>query len=71
MQPLEAVGMCLKANDVFDQHTVPILSEHARHKIWVKDNGAQPFLYGSNGMPFTLPTFQSTGSTEKKLTRFR
>ncbi|CCC13975.1 hypothetical protein QBC45DRAFT_404481 [Copromyces sp. CBS 386.78] len=27
---------------------LPILSEHARHKIWVKDNGAQPFLYGSN-----------------------
>ena len=28
---------------------LPILAEHARHKIWVKENGAQPFLYGSNG----------------------
>jgi 60S ribosome subunit biogenesis protein NIP7 len=27
---------------------VPILAEHARYKIWVKENGAQPFLYGSN-----------------------
>lgn len=28
---------------------LPIISAGARHKIWVKDNGAQPFLYGSNG----------------------
>ncbi|KAK3333521.1 60S ribosome subunit biogenesis protein NIP7 [Cercophora scortea] len=27
---------------------LPILAEHARYKIWVKENGAQPFLYGSN-----------------------
>ncbi|KAM7201005.1 hypothetical protein V8F20_005014 [Naviculisporaceae sp. PSN 640] len=27
---------------------LPILAENARHKIWVKENGAQPFLYGSN-----------------------
>lgn len=38
---------------------LPILAENARHKIWVKENGAQPFLYGSNGMllspsPFVL-----------------
>jgi 60S ribosome subunit biogenesis protein NIP7 len=28
---------------------LPIIAPGARHKIWVKDNGAQPFLYGSNG----------------------
>ena len=28
---------------------LPILAAGARHKIWVKENGAQPFLYGSNG----------------------
>ncbi|KAK4106177.1 60S ribosome subunit biogenesis protein NIP7 [Parathielavia hyrcaniae] len=27
---------------------LPIIAPGARHKIWVKDNGAQPFLYGSN-----------------------
>ncbi|KAK4226657.1 hypothetical protein QBC38DRAFT_479970 [Podospora fimiseda] len=27
---------------------LPILAQGARHKIWVKENGAQPFLYGSN-----------------------
>lgn len=33
---------------------LPILAENARHKIWVKENGAQPFLYGSNGMFLVL-----------------
>jgi len=33
---------------------VPILAEHARYKIWVKENGAQPFLYGSNGTSSSL-----------------
>ena len=28
---------------------LPIIAAGARHKIWVKENGAQPFLYGSNG----------------------
>jgi 60S ribosome subunit biogenesis protein NIP7 len=28
---------------------LPIIASGARHKIWVKENGAQPFLYGSNG----------------------
>lgn len=28
---------------------LPIIAPGARHKIWVKENGAQPFLYGSNG----------------------
>jgi len=37
---------------------LPILAENARHKIWVKENGAQPFLYGSNGM-FPLFPFYS------------
>ncbi|KAK1826921.1 hypothetical protein QBC39DRAFT_363142 [Podospora conica] len=27
---------------------LPILAEHARYKMWIKENGAQPFLYGSN-----------------------
>lgn len=27
---------------------LPIMAAGARHKIWVKENGAQPFLYGSN-----------------------
>jgi len=31
-------------------YIVPIMAEKARYKIWVKENGAQPFLYGSNGM---------------------
>ncbi|EKJ75049.1 hypothetical protein HYE68_004730 [Fusarium pseudograminearum] len=27
---------------------LPIIAEHARYKIWVKENGTMPFLYGSN-----------------------
>ncbi|KAG7290999.1 hypothetical protein NEMBOFW57_001006 [Staphylotrichum longicolle] len=27
---------------------LPIIASGARHKIWIKENGAQPFLYGSN-----------------------
>ena len=27
---------------------LPILAEHARHKIWIRPNGVMPFLYGSN-----------------------
>jgi 60S ribosome subunit biogenesis protein NIP7 len=27
---------------------LPIISEHARYKIWVKENGTMPFLYGGN-----------------------
>lgn len=35
---------------------LPIIAAGARHKIWVKENGAQPFLYGSNGelFPFKM-----------------
>jgi 60S ribosome subunit biogenesis protein NIP7 len=43
---------------------VPILAEHARYKIWVKENGAQPFLYGSNGTSlFSLPMLPHTLTT--------
>lgn len=56
----ETVGMYAKANNLITNLIVPILSEHARHKIWVKDNGAQPFLYGSNGIPLHLLVFYST-----------
>ncbi|KAI6246194.1 60S ribosome subunit biogenesis protein NIP7 [Erysiphe necator] len=28
--------------------SLPILSEHARYKIWVKANGEMPFLYGGH-----------------------
>jgi 60S ribosome subunit biogenesis protein NIP7 len=27
---------------------LPILSEHARYKVWVKANGEMPFLYGTH-----------------------
>lgn len=27
---------------------LPILAEHARYKVWVRDNGVMPFLYGGN-----------------------
>ncbi|KAK0718358.1 60S ribosome subunit biogenesis protein NIP7 [Lasiosphaeria miniovina] len=50
---LLSVGTCLgklTKSGKFRLHitALPILAEHARHKIWVKENGAQPFLYGSN-----------------------
>lgn len=25
-----------------------MLSQHARHKLWIKSNGEMPFLYGGN-----------------------
>jgi len=33
---------------------LPIIASGARHKIWIKENGAQPFLYGSNGAFYTV-----------------
>lgn len=27
---------------------LPILAEHARHKLWIRPNGVMPFLYGGN-----------------------
>lgn len=27
---------------------LPVLSQHARYKMWVKPNGEMPFLYGGN-----------------------
>ncbi|KAL1839742.1 hypothetical protein VTJ49DRAFT_1208 [Mycothermus thermophilus] len=50
---LLSLGTCLgkmTKSGKFRLHitALPILARGARHKIWVKENGAQPFLYGSN-----------------------
>ncbi|KAL2123403.1 hypothetical protein VTJ04DRAFT_3858 [Mycothermus thermophilus] len=50
---LLSLGTCLgkmTKSGKFRLHitALPILAKGARHKIWVKENGAQPFLYGSN-----------------------
>lgn len=51
---LLSLGTCLgkmTKSGKFRLHitALPIIAAGARHKIWVKENGAQPFLYGSNG----------------------
>ncbi|KAK3940542.1 hypothetical protein QBC46DRAFT_385290 [Diplogelasinospora grovesii] len=50
---LLSLGICLgkmTKTGKFRLHitALPILADNARYKIWVKDNGAMPFLYGSN-----------------------
>ncbi|CAI0649508.1 unnamed protein product [Colletotrichum noveboracense] len=54
---LLSIGICLDGRvgkftktGKFRLHVtaLPILSEHARYKIWVKPNGEMPFLYGGN-----------------------
>jgi 60S ribosome subunit biogenesis protein NIP7 len=50
---LLSLGVCLgrfTKTGKFRLHitALPILSEHARHKIWIRPNGVMPFLYGSN-----------------------
>lgn len=57
---LLSLGTCLgkiTKSGKFRLHitALPILAQGARHKIWVKDNGAQPFLYGSNSRCLLLP----------------
>lgn len=50
---LLSLGTCLgkfTKSGKFRLHVtaLPVISEHARYKIWVKENGTMPFLYGSN-----------------------
>ncbi|OHF02614.1 60S ribosome subunit biogenesis protein NIP7 [Colletotrichum orchidophilum] len=50
---LLSIGICLgkfTKTGKFRLHVtaLPVLSEHARYKIWVKPNGEMPFLYGGN-----------------------
>jgi len=50
---------------------LPIIASGARHKIWVKENGAQPFLYGSNGvcsLSFNLSLFLGYVTKKQSLT---
>ncbi|KAI1340563.1 60S ribosome subunit biogenesis protein NIP7 [Xylariaceae sp. FL0016] len=50
---LASTGICLgkfTKSGKFRLHitALPILSAHARYKIWIKPNGVNPFLYGSH-----------------------
>ena len=45
---------------------LPIIAAGARHKIWVKENGAQPFLYGSNGELFPSRWKEKGGTTDSE-----
>ncbi|TDZ23734.1 60S ribosome subunit biogenesis protein NIP7 [Colletotrichum sidae] len=52
-EKLLSIGICLgkfTKTGKFRLHVtaLPVLSEHARYKIWVKPNGEMPFLYGGN-----------------------
>ncbi|KAF4972978.1 hypothetical protein FSARC_610 [Fusarium sarcochroum] len=52
-EKLLSLGTCLgkfTKSGKFRLHVtaLPIIAEHARYKIWVKENGTMPFLYGSN-----------------------
>ncbi|CAF3440972.1 ribosome biosynthesis protein nip7 [Fusarium graminearum] len=52
-EKLLSLGTCLgkfTKTGKFRLHVtaLPIIAEHARYKIWVKENGTMPFLYGSN-----------------------
>lgn len=50
---LLSIGTCLgkfTKTGKFRLHitALPIISQHARYKLWVKSNGEMPFLYGGN-----------------------
>ncbi|KAL8304194.1 hypothetical protein RB597_004535 [Gaeumannomyces tritici] len=52
-EKLMSLGTCLgkfTKSGKFRLHitALPILSEHARYKMWVRSNGEMPFLYGGN-----------------------
>ncbi|KAL8304195.1 hypothetical protein RB597_004535 [Gaeumannomyces tritici] len=56
-EKLMSLGTCLgkfTKSGKFRLHitALPILSEHARYKMWVRSNGEMPFLYGGNSKEF-------------------
>ncbi|CAI6096820.1 hypothetical protein V2G26_016225 [Clonostachys chloroleuca] len=50
---LLSLGTCIgkfTKSGKFRMHitALPLVSQHARHKIWIRPNGVMPFLYGGN-----------------------
>lgn len=50
---LMSIGICLgkfTKTGKFKLHVtaLPILSQHAKYKVWIKPNGEMPFLYGNH-----------------------